>query len=395
MDKSVMKKIILALALLFAPTLAWGQCNGVFAAGAVCGSAAGGVPGPAAYTPSFPLTIGGLTINSAAAVRSLNVGSAFSAAQPAEFNINDNQAPADSRMGYFGVNTLGLANGAFINASFGSAAHPVNSGSALITWAATFDSTAAKNQYNAEWHNYTVSAGTGGGLGNGAMLIQCNLGGAWIPDNANLAGCTAVNAASFTTLGGFVWGVVPSTTCTGTVGCNMVAAEFDTVYGTSGTGSKVGIQIVDQMGSTQNPGSGASVAFKIVRDHLMWGWDVGVLFPAGDGVNTDYPIRTTGTLIQSGAGTFAHGVDLSAGTCSTDCFKSVGYTVDGSGNTTETSARTPGVLVSALPSCAAGIQGTRMFVTDQATAIAYHGAVTGSGAFKQSVVCDGTSWYQD
>lgn len=52
-------------------------------------------------------------------------------------------------------------------------------------------------------------------------------------------------------------------------------------------------------------------------------------------------------------------------------------------------------VVGSLPTCNAGTQGARMFVTDQATAIAYHGAVTGSGAFKQSVLCDGTAWYQD
>lgn len=41
-----MKKLLLTLALLFAPSLAWGQCNGVFSAGDVCGSVLGGIPGP-------------------------------------------------------------------------------------------------------------------------------------------------------------------------------------------------------------------------------------------------------------------------------------------------------------------------------------------------------------
>lgn len=41
-----MKKLLFTLALLFAPTLAWGQCNGVYLPGQACGSAAGGVPGP-------------------------------------------------------------------------------------------------------------------------------------------------------------------------------------------------------------------------------------------------------------------------------------------------------------------------------------------------------------
>lgn len=39
-----MKKLLLALALLFAPSLAQAQCNGVFPANTVCGTVAGGVP---------------------------------------------------------------------------------------------------------------------------------------------------------------------------------------------------------------------------------------------------------------------------------------------------------------------------------------------------------------
>lgn len=68
MEQSIMKKLLLTLALLLAPGLAWGQCNGVFAAATLCGSGAGGVPGPV-LASSFPfgqLTVGGLTINPAA-----------------------------------------------------------------------------------------------------------------------------------------------------------------------------------------------------------------------------------------------------------------------------------------------------------------------------------------
>lgn len=45
MEQSIMKKLLLTLALLLAPGLAWGQCNGVFPSNTVCGSLAGGVPG--------------------------------------------------------------------------------------------------------------------------------------------------------------------------------------------------------------------------------------------------------------------------------------------------------------------------------------------------------------
>lgn len=57
-----MKKFLLTLALLFAPASAFAQCNGVFPAQNVCGSAAGGIPGPLP-TSSFALAPGGTSGN--------------------------------------------------------------------------------------------------------------------------------------------------------------------------------------------------------------------------------------------------------------------------------------------------------------------------------------------
>lgn len=53
-----MKKIILILAFCLLPSLAFAQCNGIFPSQTVCGSAAGGVPGPLP-TSSFALAPGG------------------------------------------------------------------------------------------------------------------------------------------------------------------------------------------------------------------------------------------------------------------------------------------------------------------------------------------------
>lgn len=50
--------------------------------------------------------------------------------------------------------------------------------------------------------------------------------------------------------------------------------------------------------------------------------------------------------------------------------------------------------VASLPTCNAAHKSARYFVTDQATATAYLGAVTGSGATQQAVTCDGTNWKQ-
>jgi hypothetical protein len=51
--------------------------------------------------------------------------------------------------------------------------------------------------------------------------------------------------------------------------------------------------------------------------------------------------------------------------------------------------------VSALPACTATNDGARAFVTDQATAISYRGAVTGTGGTHQAVLCSSAAWVQD
>ena len=51
--------------------------------------------------------------------------------------------------------------------------------------------------------------------------------------------------------------------------------------------------------------------------------------------------------------------------------------------------------VSALPACTAANDGARAFVTDQATAVSYRGAVTGTGGTHQAVLCSSAAWIQD
>jgi hypothetical protein len=50
-----MKKLLLTLALLLLPSAALAQCNGAFGTNQVCGSIAGGIPGPVNFA-AFPLT---------------------------------------------------------------------------------------------------------------------------------------------------------------------------------------------------------------------------------------------------------------------------------------------------------------------------------------------------
>lgn len=56
--------------------------------------------------------------------------------------------------------------------------------------------------------------------------------------------------------------------------------------------------------------------------------------------------------------------------------------------------RTIPTVFSSLPSCVAGIQGTRAFITDS-NSIVFHATAAGGGANKMGVTCDGTIWYVD
>jgi len=51
--------------------------------------------------------------------------------------------------------------------------------------------------------------------------------------------------------------------------------------------------------------------------------------------------------------------------------------------------------VSQLPTCNAGATGTRGFVSDNATATTWLGAVTAGGTSAGPVICNGVSWRQD
>lgn len=56
--------------------------------------------------------------------------------------------------------------------------------------------------------------------------------------------------------------------------------------------------------------------------------------------------------------------------------------------------KVPVTTVANLPACNSANEGLSYGVSDQATAVAYNGAVTGSGATHQRVYCNGSAWVQ-
>lgn len=75
-----MKKLLLTLALLLAPSLAWGQCSGVFNNNTVCGNATGSSNTPR-MTPATSLPSGPITVGSTAIVGGVNGGVLYNNAQ--------------------------------------------------------------------------------------------------------------------------------------------------------------------------------------------------------------------------------------------------------------------------------------------------------------------------
>ncbi len=57
--------------------------------------------------------------------------------------------------------------------------------------------------------------------------------------------------------------------------------------------------------------------------------------------------------------------------------------------------QTTPTVVGSLITCNAGNEGVRAYVTDQNTAVAYRGAVTGGGSTRQAVLCSNNAWIQD
>lgn len=67
--------------------------------------------------------------------------------------------------------------------------------------------------------------------------------------------------------------------------------------------------------------------------------------------NGVFPLATTGTIIGSDTGTVTHGADFSSVTCLSDCFKSTGFSIDGSGNLLANNVTTAWATFTSAPSC--------------------------------------------
>src|SRR5262249_11511123 len=155
------------------------------------------------------------------------------------------------------------------------------------------------------------------------------LGVATANDNGTSPNASATAAGAVFGLGGF--GALNNSAATSYL--NLTGAEFNTriVTGASAFAKSLAQFSSEPFDRVQGT----------VVDSMLWlynqsasnpGWNTGILF---DGTNNVWPIKSTGTIVQTlGSGTAAHGVDLSATTFSADAFKSTGFVVAPNGNPT-------------------------------------------------------------
>ena len=109
---------------------------------------------------------------------------------------------------------------------------------------------------------------------------------------------------------------------------SAVGEEIDTsVASGASTNYKMGLDITT-IGNDAVQGSLLDAAEIISAVSSSPAWNNGIVFSRFSG---GAPISTTGTLIGADSFTAAHGIDISKVTCTSDCFKSNGFTVNGSG----------------------------------------------------------------
>lgn len=409
-----MKKIILALALLFVPTLAFGQCNGVFAAGTVCGSAAGGPPGQTTFSAAFPLTIGGLIINTNAlplppgatgtlmqlgAVDNSNafiyydafgVSGSHNATPHVVFRTNRGTNAVPSAVGAVIDNTPALvgSTGDYFGALFGLGYQNGGAYESIAPTALAFRP--AQLQTPTAQGSRVQIAVTPNNSATGYYAFTFDQSGTFIVNNTvTVAPPTPVLGATQTPVQ-LVGNIISGSGNQGFEMDSALGSNF--IFGVRADGTPAARTAVGAAAGTLQFGG---LAFDGTANNTVASLD---FFTSNLQSLTDHSGFFRFRTVPNGSTTIAEAMRIqpSGGV-------SVGTTTDpGIGailaNTSikATTYMQSGVtVVASLPTCNAGTQGARMFVTDQATAIAYHGAVTGSGAFKQGVLCDGTAWYQD
>lgn len=182
---------------------------------------------------------------------------------------------------------------------------------------------------------------------------------------------------------------------TGWAGLNGMEVDVQTDAFTS-VNTRLGIDIgLSDAAGTQGVWEDIGFAMGHVQNQVAGsGWKQGIMFGFPQ---AGFPIDPVGTMIGAGpvaAGTMlaAYGVDWSLVTFSQAFLKSVGFLVDGVGNTdVKTIQITSALTVSTLPTCNSGTDGTFSKVTD-ATSPTYNGALTGGGTVHVPVYCNGTAW---
>ena len=132
---------------------------------------------------------------------------------------------------------------------------------------------------------------------------------------------------------GLVFGMNPQAKGGGTA-TNLTAIIGEEVdiscgYGCTTKGT-IGVDIV-QINGDQTVGATTDAALMIGSAVGSPGWTNGILI---NNYNGQFPISSSGNLLETSAGTVNHGLHLTNLTCTTDCYASNGAKIDGSGNAT-------------------------------------------------------------
>lgn len=163
--------------------------------------------------------------------------------------------------------------------------------------------------------------GTGGGCIGISSLVQTS--NTWNPVGA-LDGVSGINTSTLSNRGGVVWGSNFATRCL-TIACNgLYATELDVQNDIAATVEASAIWLVNKNSVVAALGYGIHIS--ATGNNV--GFDAAIRIDAVAGFS---PIRTAGSILSTSAITTTHGIDLTNLTCSTDCFTSPNFKVDGIG----------------------------------------------------------------
>lgn len=233
-------------------------------------------------------------------------------------------------------NVGGVGTVRVLGVNHGTSSSPVNVGDNQQTVRIVTYHQATSGRTFKQVQAYVIAeSGTGGSIAALHGLAEHDSAGSWV--SGGTYSMIGVHAESISRkAAGKALGLQVHARALTTASQTECAAAELTVDCQQTVTDRYGLSIVCTAESTQG-GSADDIALRIVNKATAGTpgkqWANGIVFDAGDGSTTGFPVLSSGTLIRCEAGTVTSGIDLSAATITSDAFVGPnGARITGAGN---------------------------------------------------------------